>query len=125
MSQPAPAANEKSKTSEPPFVPVPVVPQYIEEALLDRLKKKAREKCKQQIENYVECTKNRVFSIAWKCRGHLKEMNDCLGNYTKKKELDRLKIEWAKLQAEKEAQKLIFDTKNVLDTNTSQETKPK
>jgi hypothetical protein len=42
MSQPAPAANEKSKTSEPPFVPVPVVPQYIEEALLDRLKKKAR-----------------------------------------------------------------------------------
>ena len=35
--------------------------------------------CTQQVESFVECTKNRTLSVVFACKGELKEVNNCLG----------------------------------------------
>lgn len=55
------------------------IPNQAEEALKQKLNKYALQKCKPQIEALRDCTKNRLFSMAWACKDLNIALNSCLG----------------------------------------------
>ena len=48
-------------------------------ALFYKLKEKAFKTCKGPADAYAACCSGRTFSMAWACRGELKNMSLCLG----------------------------------------------
>ncbi|GMH35643.1 hypothetical protein BSKO_03511 [Bryopsis sp. KO-2023] len=72
----------------------PTISKRAEQGLRHQLKKNALDRCKPCIEAYVACTKPRLLSVIWECRGQLDEMNECLAPYTSDEALGRLKERW-------------------------------
>ncbi|KAI9155976.1 hypothetical protein H9P43_009086 [Blastocladiella emersonii ATCC 22665] len=49
-----------------------------EEEVLREVKREALMSCNDLVVAYTECCRDRYLSVVWKCRPHLKAMNECL-----------------------------------------------
>lgn len=59
-------------------LPLPHFPAKIEKQFRDELISNAKKNCVSFTEMYVDCARNRTFSIAWACRKQLNDMNNCM-----------------------------------------------
>jgi oligoribonuclease NrnB/cAMP/cGMP phosphodiesterase (DHH superfamily) len=53
-----------------------------EEVVLQRLKKEARDKCKEEMERLVNCTRTKTFSMFWHCNQENQAAQSCLAKFT-------------------------------------------
>jgi len=81
---------------------VPLVPQRVENAIHERLKKRAQSKCKSEIQSYAQCTQERTISALWHCRTLLLDMKNCTSKYANEAEVIKFKIGYEELQRERE-----------------------
>eukprot|EP00891_Asterochloris_glomerata_P009223 jgi/Astpho2/9223/e_gw1.00138.47.1_t len=72
----------------------PEVPRKVEEALIFRLKHAAMKQCRSTAGAYADCCRGRSFSMAWACRGQLRDFSACLGQHTGDEYLNKLKLRW-------------------------------
>jgi len=54
------------------------VPNQADEALKLRLKKYGMKHCKVQTKNFADCTKDKLLSIAMKCKDEMNALTDCI-----------------------------------------------
>ena len=73
---------------------VPVVSKRVEEGLKERQRVLARDACKPEIEEFVECTKTGFISVVWRCRPLRDKVNACLAPYTSQAVLDQMKRDY-------------------------------
>ncbi|KAI8072676.1 hypothetical protein BC940DRAFT_291333 [Gongronella butleri] len=74
-----------------------------EEACFKELKGKALKHCDDLVKDFVNCSKEHNITVMWTCRQKLKDMNNCLNEWTTREELDKLKLE--KLAAKRAEQR--------------------
>jgi COX assembly protein 1 len=74
------------------------VPQRVENAIKERLKKRALEKCSDVVDKYADCTRGRTFSSLWACRSSLLEVTACTKKYTSENEINKLKMAYIELE---------------------------
>ncbi|TPX67910.1 hypothetical protein SpCBS45565_g03417 [Spizellomyces sp. 'palustris'] len=60
-----------------------------EEIVFADLKKNATTKCRQYLEELVQCTRNRTLTVYWACQKQNRALNECLGQYTTDEERDK------------------------------------
>jgi len=77
---------------------VPLVPQRVENAIKERLKKRALDKCAIFVDEYADCSRGRTFSVLWACRGFLANARDCTNKYTSENEINKFKRAYVELQ---------------------------
>ena len=82
---------------------VPVVSKRVEEGLREKQLVRARHLCKPEIAEFVECTKEGMISVVWRCRGLKNKVNDCLAPYTAPEVLDQMKREYVAVKREERA----------------------
>eukprot|EP01027_Heterolobosea_sp_BB2_P027368 GEZU01042715.1.p1 GENE.GEZU01042715.1~~GEZU01042715.1.p1 ORF type:complete len:130 (+),score=32.74 GEZU01042715.1:52-441(+) len=95
-----------------PLLPDGSIPAQIDEALKLKLKKWAMKKCATEARTFVDCTKDKVFSIPWKCRDSFNDFNDCLARHNTEANLEKVRqkyieghyvkknIDWQNVQLE-------------------------
>merc|ERR1711934_242901 len=72
---------------------------YAQEQL--EMQKHANKMCKEKVEAYVACSKDKTITGLWSCRGFLRDMEECLLQYENKHELaKRIKAKHNRLAAE-------------------------
>ena len=54
------------------------VPNQADEALKLRLKKYGMKNCKVETKNFAECSKDKLISIALKCKDEMQALTDCI-----------------------------------------------
>ena len=64
-----------------------------EEVVLQRFKKLARDMCKTEIQNLVNCTTTKTFSLIYACKQEKIRVNECLEPFSKQEILDRMRFE--------------------------------
>ncbi|KAI9290886.1 hypothetical protein K502DRAFT_353530 [Neoconidiobolus thromboides FSU 785] len=81
-----------------------VLSAYEETEVLNEVKKRAREYCFKEIEQFVDCARGRTFSVVWTCRKEFNIMNSCTEKFTKPNAVDAVRIEYIKnkMNAKKE-----------------------
>ena len=75
-------------------LPVPEVSKRVEEGLIEKQKVLGRRMCRNEIEDFVDCTNSGFISVVWKCRPHKDRVNECLGQYTNKDVLNEMKRQY-------------------------------
>ncbi|KAH8918525.1 hypothetical protein BT69DRAFT_572264 [Atractiella rhizophila] len=70
---------------------------YTEKQLSEKVKSRARTLCAEQMQRFVECTKENNFTAPFRpsCRAALKEANECLRRYNTPEEVDKLRLEFS------------------------------
>ena len=53
-----------------------------EEVVIQRIKKRARDNCKTELQNLVNCTRDKTFSMFYKCKGLNALALKCTSQYT-------------------------------------------
>ncbi|KAI8930271.1 hypothetical protein BC831DRAFT_439937, partial [Entophlyctis helioformis] len=64
-----------------------------EEVALQRFKKSARDKCRSYLDDLVNCTRHRTFSLVMMCREQNRKVQECVQQYTTESDLDRFREE--------------------------------
>jgi len=81
---------------------IPLLPQRVENAIKERLKRRALERCDVQIAQYAQCTQTKTISALWSCRPFLLEMKACTAKYTSETEVNKLRLAYDELQRYRE-----------------------
>eukprot|EP01098_Paradermamoeba_levis_P009328 TRINITY_DN387_c0_g1_i2.p2 TRINITY_DN387_c0_g1~~TRINITY_DN387_c0_g1_i2.p2 ORF type:complete len:109 (-),score=29.01 TRINITY_DN387_c0_g1_i2:305-631(-) len=73
----------------------PIMNKMEEEKVLNFLKGKAKYECRNETEEYVQCTHDKGISVVWACRVQLTKMNDCMKLRTRLDSLSDTELAWA------------------------------
>jgi hypothetical protein len=61
-----------------PLEEFPALAASTRNVLQDRLKARAMDRCHEEASAFVECTRDKYFSVLWSCRPKLRGLNACL-----------------------------------------------
>ena len=67
------------------------IPNQIEEALTHRLRKYANKQCADVMEEFAECSKDKLFSVVYKCRDHQNNLVKCIKTYVNEENKEKLR----------------------------------
>jgi COX assembly protein 1 len=76
------------------------IPQYTPESISKReeeiirtlMRQSARQECETSVRDFIECSRGRTISMAWKCREENDRMSRCLIHHTTEEELEKRKM---------------------------------
>ncbi|KAJ3061083.1 hypothetical protein HK102_009257 [Quaeritorhiza haematococci] len=83
---------------------ITVLSTFEEENILKKLKDNAKTQCADTMREYVNCTRDKSFTIPIVCRDALKKMNECLNQYTNDTVRDQLREEALRKKLERRQQ---------------------
>ncbi|KAF5375295.1 hypothetical protein D9758_000157 [Tetrapyrgos nigripes] len=84
-----------------------------EEELLKATKAQAMKECDTVVKAFADCMSARFISVAWACRGQLRELEACMVQYTGPEPMEIVRSEYLKLRNQRKEEKLqsFEDTK--------------
>lgn len=70
------------------------LPQVYEEGLRKKLNRWAQIRCKKEISEFVECSKDKFLNVIWECKPQNNAMNICLHKYTSEWYMSQLRFKY-------------------------------
>ncbi|KAG2373905.1 hypothetical protein C9374_010206 [Naegleria lovaniensis] len=97
------------------------VPNQADEALKLRLKKYGMKQCKVESKNFADCSKDKLLSIAVKCKDELQALTDCITIYLNEDNMNKMRRAYLKGELVKKHN--ITDLRGELNRRLEERTK--
>jgi COX assembly protein 1 len=95
----------------------PVLHWVTEDKLYKEMERDAKKACKPFYAAFAECSKDKLFSVLWKCKEQRSAIIECIGRHFNDKEMDNRRQTWIE-QFEREHPDFTGDVAQVEDSGS-------